>query len=265
MLLLQMPLTTQTAFALEQPTAFVHPPLQRHDQVDDPPQDPATLDDEVPAEQAYWVALLHAPLTAQAALAIPQDALDPPPLQRHDQDEEPQHEPAENPDGEPAEHVLLDPPQEPLTAQAALAIPQDALDPPPLPRHDQDEEPQHEPAENPDGEPAEHVLLDPPQEPLTEQAAFALEQLKVLVHPPLPRQAQVELHPQDPATLDDELPAEQAYWTLLLQEPFTEQAAFALEQLKVLVHPPLPRQAQVELHPQDPATLDDELPAEQAY
>ncbi len=85
------------------------------------------------------------------------------------------------------------------------------MDPPPLPRHVQDEEPQHEPAENPLGEPAEQVLLDPPHDPLIEHAAFAFEQLKVLVHPPLQRQAQVDDPPHEPATLEDEVPAEQAY------------------------------------------------------
>jgi hypothetical protein len=41
------------AFARLQLVAFVPPPLPRHDQVDDPPHDPATFDAEVPALQEY--------------------------------------------------------------------------------------------------------------------------------------------------------------------------------------------------------------------
>ena len=66
------------------------------------------------------MALLHDPLTIQAALAIPQPILEPPPLPRHVQDEEPPHEPAENPEGEPAEQVLLDHPHEPFTKQVVV-------------------------------------------------------------------------------------------------------------------------------------------------
>jgi hypothetical protein len=261
------PLTTQAAFALEQLKVLVHHPLPRQAQVEFHPQEPATLEDELPAEQAYWVALLQAPLTTHAAFAFAQlKVLVHPPLQRHAQVEFHPQEPATLEDEVPAEQAywvaLL---QDPLTAQAAFAIPQAILDPPPLPRHVQDEEPPHEPAEYPEGEPAEQVLLDPPHDPFTEQAAFAFEQLKVLVPPPLPRHAQVEFHPQEPATLEDEVPAEQAYWVALLQAPLTAQAAFAFEQVVSFVHPPEPRQDQVEFHPQEPATLEDELPAEQAY
>ena len=81
----------------------------------------------------------------------------------------------------------------------------------PLQRQVQDEDPPHEPAENPEGEPAEQVLLDPPQEPLTAQAALAREQLVALVPPPLPLHDQVVLHPHEPAILAEVVPAEQAY------------------------------------------------------
>jgi hypothetical protein len=56
-----------------------------------------------------------------------------------------------------------------------LAIPQEALDHPPLPRHDQDDDPPHEPAEYPLGEPAEQVLLDPPHEPFTAQLPSVIQ------------------------------------------------------------------------------------------
>jgi hypothetical protein len=210
--------------------------------------------------------LLHDPLIGHGELAIPHPTFDPPPLQRQVQDEDHPHEPAENPEGEPAEQVLLDHPQDqfteqaalatlhaagqvllhqpvplqrhvlvdphplftqlsahhalqdhivalhaPFTGQAALAIPHPTFDPHPLQRQVQDEDHPHEPAENPEGEPAEQVLLDHPQDQFTEQAALAFVQLKVLVPPPLQRQAQVEFHPQEPATLDADVPAEQAY------------------------------------------------------
>ena len=42
----------QGAFGLVQVRSFVPPPEPRHDQVDEPPQEPATVHDAVPAEQA---------------------------------------------------------------------------------------------------------------------------------------------------------------------------------------------------------------------
>jgi hypothetical protein len=106
-----------------------------------------------------------------------------------------------------------------------------------------------------------------PQPPLAGQlahAAFAREQFAVL--PPwAPAQVQVELLPQDPATLLVLVPVVQPYCTLLLQLPLTGQAALAFEQLVSLVPPPVPTQLQVELPPQDPATLAALVPVVQPY
>ena len=52
MVLSQVPLMTQAALDLVQVRSSDPPPAPRHDQVDDPPQEPATLEKEVPVTQA---------------------------------------------------------------------------------------------------------------------------------------------------------------------------------------------------------------------
>jgi hypothetical protein len=88
-------LTGHGAFAILQLTSSVPPPAPRHDQVDDPPQDPATFADEVPTEQAYCVELSQAPFITQAGLGLVQlRSSDPPPAPRHDQVDDPPQDPA---------------------------------------------------------------------------------------------------------------------------------------------------------------------------
>jgi hypothetical protein len=187
--------------------------------------------------------------------------LDHPPDPRQDQVLDHPHEPAEYPEGEPAPQVFADHPHEPFTTQAGLAIPQAELDHPPLQRQVQEDEPPHEPAEYPEGEPAPQVLLDHPHEPLIEQGALVLLHPVAFVPPPDPRQVQVDEPPHEPATLDADVPAEQAYCVALLHEPFTIQAAFAIPQTE-FDPPPLQRQFQLLDHPHEPAENPEGEPAE---
>ena len=85
-----------------------------------------------------------------------------------------------------------------------------------------------------------------------------------MVPHPLPLQDQVELHPHEPARLDAEVPAEQAYCVVLLQDPLTIQEGLSLAQLRSFVHPLSPLQFHVADPPQLPGTNDTHEPAEQA-
>lgn len=62
-----MQFTGQATFALEQ-LALVHQFNQAHVHVDDPQQDQATLEVDVPREHEYCTALLHAQFIGQACV-----------------------------------------------------------------------------------------------------------------------------------------------------------------------------------------------------
>jgi hypothetical protein len=63
--------TGHAAFGLLQVRSSVPPPVERQDQVDDPPQEPARLPELVPLKHANWIELSHQPLI-QAAFAFVQ-------------------------------------------------------------------------------------------------------------------------------------------------------------------------------------------------
>jgi hypothetical protein len=82
------------AFAILQLRSSDHQATPRHDQVDDPPQDPATLAVVIPAEQANCVELSQEPFTGHEAFALLQvRSLVPPLIPRHDQVADHPHNP----------------------------------------------------------------------------------------------------------------------------------------------------------------------------
>jgi hypothetical protein len=91
--------TGQAALALLQVRSLDPPPTPRHDQVADPPHEPARLPELVPVVQAKLVVLLQTPFTEQIALALLQvRSLVPPLAPRQDQVDDPPQEPARLPE-----------------------------------------------------------------------------------------------------------------------------------------------------------------------
>ena len=97
-----------------------------------------------------------------------------------------------------------------------------------------------------------------------EQSALSLVQLRSSIPPPDPRHDQVDdHHPHDPAILALVIPAEQAKFVELSQEPLMVQAGLDLVQLVSFEPPPDPRQVQVDDPPHDPATFAVSVPVVQ--
>jgi hypothetical protein len=199
----------------------------------------------------------QAPFTgvAQAALALEQDAVLPPfaPTQDHDR-VVPQAVAPLSPDAEPAEQAPALALHTPLTAQAALALEQDAVVPPFCPAQDHVRVvPQAVAPLSPVAEPAVQAPAVELQAPLTAQAA--LEALQDAVVPPFtPVQDHVRVVPQAVALLSAETePAEQAP-AVALQAPLTGAALFAAQLWEVPTGEPPP--AQVHVHGPVPLTAD---------
>jgi hypothetical protein len=66
----QEPLVGQTGLVFVQFVALVHEYEPRHDQVDDPPQEPELIDDGVPTAQPNCAALLQVPLIGHGSRTI---------------------------------------------------------------------------------------------------------------------------------------------------------------------------------------------------
>jgi hypothetical protein len=264
-------LTGHGEVSLVQLRSLVPPFAPRHDQVDEStqPQDPAIFHEDVPTAQENSVELSQEPLTGHGAFERLQFVASEPPfaprqVQVDDHPQDPGRFAVVVPSVHPYWIVLL---QEPFIGHGAFARVQlMSLVPPFAPRHDQVDDPPQDPATVPDAVPrAQANCVELSQEPLIGHGAFAILQLRSSDPPPAPRHDQVDDPPQDPAILLLVVPAEQANCVELSQEPLIEQGALAFEQVRSSDPPFAPIHDQVDdPPPQDPASVPDAVPVEQA-
>ena len=95
----QEPLMAQAGLDFAQLVASDHQLTPRHDQVDDPPQEPGRFAVVVPRVQAYCTALLQVQLIGHGELGLVQVRSSVPPfVPRHNQVDDPPHDPARFPE-----------------------------------------------------------------------------------------------------------------------------------------------------------------------